>query len=356
MSDGKIVPWSKLGSSGLKVSQYIIGCMQYGSKEWSSWVEDDEEKIFGILKKAYDYGIRTFDTADIYSNGRSEIILGKFLKEYNIKRDKVVIMTKYYGKIDDDYGPDLNSLRFNSLPESTKIDFVNSGGLSRKHIMDAVEGSMKRLGTYIDVYQIHRLDDTPPEEIMRGLNDVVEKGYVRYIGASSMKAIQFAELQHVADLKGYHKFVNMQSRYNLLEREDEHEMNYFCNKNGIGLTPYFALAYGRLARPLKKNDQDKTVREETMAAYFRPLTLEDKETPEFGADVEIVQRVEELAKKKQTKMSCIALAWLVSKGAHPIVGIGSEERLDDLVSAAEITLTDDEIKYLEEPYKPKLRM
>lgn len=353
-SELPIVPWSRLGSSGLKVSQFIIGCMQYGSKGWSSWVEDDEEKVFEILKRAYDHGIRTFDTADVYSNGYSEVLLGKFLKKYNIKRDKVVIMTKCRFPVDEDYGPGFMFATIPQLPKHKQIDFENSQGLTRKHIMDSIEGSMKRLGTYIDVYQIHRYDhNTPPAETMRALNDIVELGYTRYIGASSMKAVELAELQHVADKHGWHKFINMQGRYNLLEREDEEEMNYFCNKTGVGLTPYYALASGKLARPIPKDEKSLTERQTAFAAWMTPMT--DGNKHEFGADAEIISRVEELAKKKGTKMSCIALSWLVSKGAHPICGVGSVERLDDLIRASEVTLTEEEIKFLEEPYKPKRR-
>nr|QFR37199.1 aldo-keto reductase [Cyberlindnera americana] len=347
------VPWSNLGASGLKVSQYIIGCMQYGSKEWAPWVEDDEEKIFKILKKAYDSGIRTFDTADVYSNGLSEILVGKFLEKYKIKRDKVVIMTKVFFPVDDDHGPGFGR---GGPHEWQGVDMHNCKGLSRSRIIQAAKDSVRRLGTYIDIYQIHRYDENVSgEEVMKALNYVVEQGYTRYIGASSMKAVQFAELQFIAEKNGWFKFINMQGRYSLLEREDEHEMNYFCNKSGVGLTPYFALSAGRLARPLQKDLSNMTIRESTSTRTIKPLSLLDKDT-EDAADVEVILRVEELAKKKDTKMVCIALAWLVSKGAHPIVGIGSEDRIDDLVESAKVTLTEEEIKFLEEPYKPKLRV
>lgn len=328
--------------------------MQYGSKAWAPWVEDDEEKVFSILKRAYDLGIRTFDTADAYSNGESEKLLGKFLKKYNIKRDKVVIMTKAYLPVDDAYGPDFYFGALDHKPKTTQIDFVNNKGLSRKHLMDAIQGSLKRLDVdYVDVYQIHRYDpETPPKETMKALNDIVDMGLTRYIGASSMKAVEFVELQHIAELNNWHKLINMQSRYNLLEREDEHEVNYYCDKTGVGLTPYFALASGTLARPVPTDENHLTHRAASMAVLMKPLTMKDQgATP----DIEIVNRVEELAKKKSTKMSCVALAWLVSKGCTPIAGIGSLERLEDLARASEVYLTEDEIKYLEEPYQPKLR-
>ncbi|KAI5966538.1 LPG20 [Candida pseudojiufengensis] len=338
--------YNNLGDSGLKVSPLIIGCMGYGAPEWAGWVKDDEEEIFKILKKCYDNQLRTFDTADVYSNGKSEILLGKFLKKYNIPRDKVVIMTKCFFAIDE------NNYGFNSLrsPDVSPADLYNSKGLSRKHILEAVNGSVRRLGTYIDVLQIHRLDPTTPKkEIMRALNDVVEQGLTRYIGASSMKATEFAQLQFIAEQNGWFKFISMQNYYNLLYREEEREMIPFCQNNDLGkvaVIPWSPIARGVLARPLDVKSQNKRDEEDKT---WQMLGL-DKLTE---SDKTILLRVEELSKKHAVSMAVVATAWVLSKGCYPIVGISSEERADDIIKATTLKLSDDELKFLEEPYIPK---
>ncbi|KAH3679637.1 hypothetical protein WICMUC_000869 [Wickerhamomyces mucosus] len=350
MSESQIVPWVNLGNSVLKISNVIVGFMSFGSKEWADWVEDDEEKIFKILKKAYDHGIRTYDTADIYSNGLSEIILGKFLKKYNIKRDKVVILTKVWGSVDEEYGYK-NILNENELSEADKINLINNKGLSRKHILDAAENSVKRLGTYIDVYQIHRYDpSTPHEETLKALNDVVEKGLTRYIGASTTRATEFVELQLTAEKNGWHKFISVQSFYNLLNREDENELNHYAKKTGVGIIPWSPLAMGVLARPVPKDESEFTTRGKSVRLN---LTTQDDARK---SDIEIINRVGEIAEKHGVSRAAIATAWVLSKGAQPIVGLSSEERVDDLVVGANLTLTEDEFKYLEEPYVPKTRI
>ncbi|CCH43661.1 Estradiol 17 beta-dehydrogenase 5 [Wickerhamomyces ciferrii] len=341
MSSENIIEWNRLGKSGLKISKVIIGFMSYGSKDWAEWVEDDEEKIFRILKKAYDMGIRTYDTADFYSNGVSEIILGKFLKKYDIKRDKVVILNKVFFPIDEDL-----DLRHTGLgPHVNSIDLVNSRGLSRKHIIDGVEGCVKRLGTYIDVLQIHRLDpETTGEEIMRSLNTIVEKGYTRYIGASSMRATDFVELQHIAENHGWHKFISMQNYYNLLYREEEREMIPYCNKSGVGLVPWSPNARGILTRPIAKTT-DRIKSDPTFVSLgLNNLSETDKE---------IVNRVEEISKKRGVSMAIVSNAWVISKGASPIIGLNSEDRVEEAVAATKFKLTEEETKYLEEPYQPK---
>lgn len=329
--------------------------MQYGSKLWSPSCEDDEEKIFAILKKAYDHGFRTYDTADAYSNGYSEILLGKFIKKHNIPRDKIVIMTKVFVPVDESKGPGFQF--FMPMDAETTVDFQNSKGLSRKHILDAVQGSMKRLGTHIDVYQIHRLvNDVTKEEIMRTLNYCVEQGYTRYIGASSMRAVDFVQLQAIAEKNGWAKFVNMQSCYNLLDREDESEMNYFCDQTGVALTPYSPLKGGYLARPVAKDDSELTLRADTLAKYgfAKPITLSGKDD-KSAHEIEIINRVEEISKKRGCEMVHVSLAWLVAKGSHPIIDISKIERFEDYLTASDVVLTEEEIKYLEEPYQPKLR-
>ena len=223
---------------------------------------------------------------------------------------------------------------------------VNRVGLSRKHIFDAVEASVKRLGTYIDVLQIHRLDrETPKEEIMRALNDVIEKGWVRYIGASSMAAWEFQELQHIADKHGWHKFISMQNLYNLLYREQEREMIPYCNAAGVGLVPWSPIARGVLTRPW----DDRSSKRESSDVQLNRL-IRSRETE---ADKAIVDRVEKLATQKGVAMAQVAIAWCLSKGTNPIVGLSKKERIDQAVQALKVELTEEDIKYLEEPYTPK---
>ncbi|KAK6453998.1 aryl-alcohol dehydrogenase [Scheffersomyces xylosifermentans] len=342
-----VIEYRKLGESGLWVSPIIVGCMSYGDKACIEWAIEDEDKVFGILKKCYDNGIRTFDTADVYSNGKSEILLGKFLKKYNIPRDKVVILTKLFFATD----PSIQGFGFGSEAKFPAYEYSNSKGLSRKHIFDAVEASVKRLGTYIDVLQIHRLDrSTPKAEIMKSLNDVVLAGHTRYIGASAMKAVEFAQLQFIADKNGWFKFISMQNYYNLLYREEEREMIPFCKENDfgkVGIIPYSPIARGILARPVGQgSSQGRNASNDPPQAR---LKLNDISK----ADEEIINRVEVLSKKHGVNMAVISSAWVLSKGAIPIIGLNSEERIDDAIKSALFKLTDEEIAYLEEPYEPK---
>ena len=342
-------PWStrstyrdtheSLGHSGLKVSRIILGCMTFGSKNWSEWLLDEEESL-EIIRHAYEKGINTWDTADVYSNGKSEVIVGKALTKFQIPRNRVVIMSKCHFGVSDDMeqGP--------AFLSPNDGEFVNRVGLSRKHIFDAVEASVKRLGTYIDVLQIHRLDrETPKEEIMRALNDVIEKGWVRYIGASSMAAWEFQQLQNIADKHGWHKFISMQNFYNLLYREEEREMIPYCKATGVGLVPWSPIARGVLARPWSDRSSK---RESSDGVLQRLLRNSAKE-----ADQTITDRVEELAKKKGVSMPQIATAWTLAKGTYPILGINKLERVDEAVGALQVQLSPDEIAFLEEPYVPK---
>ncbi|KAJ5912434.1 hypothetical protein N7504_001317 [Penicillium tannophilum] len=329
--------YRRLGNSGLKVSRIILGCMTYGNPNWegSPWVLDEEQSL-PLLKKAFDMGINTFDTANTYSNGQSETILGNALGQYSIPRSKVVIMTKiYYPVLEDE--PD-------SRPNPAINDghLVNQMGLSRKHIFDAVEGSLRRLNTdYIDVLQLHRLDsETPPEEIMRALHDLVCMGKVRYLGASSMHCWQFARLQYTAKMNRWTPFVSMQGFYNLLYREEEREMNPFCDAEGVGLIPWSPLARGLLARPW----QQKSARADQDEKTKRWFVGDQNEM--------IVDRVEELARGKNCAMSSVAMAWLLQKGACPIVGLNSITRIEASLEAFDVELTLDEMRYLEEPYRP----
>lgn len=314
--------------------------MSYGSKDWADWVIEEKEEIFEILKHCYDRGLRTFDTADVYSNGKSERILGEFLKHYNINRETVVILTKIYYPVDES----LKLTHSKKYGEEDKFSLVNQSGLSRKHIMAGVKGSVERLGTYIDVLQIHRLDhDTPMEEIMKSLNDVVNQGHTRYIGASSMLATEFAELQFIAEKHDWFKFISAQSCYNLLYREDERELMPFAKRHNIGLIPWSPNARGVLTRPLAQ-----TTGRAKSDPTFVGLKLDSLEPHEK----EIVKRVEIVAKKKGISMAMVSMAWVMSKGAYPIVGLNSIERVDEAIEAISITLTEEEVKYMEEPYKP----
>ncbi len=341
----RTMEYTNLGTSGLKISKIVVGCMSFGSKSWSPWAIEDEEKAFSILKKAYDLGIRTFDTADTYSNGQSEIILGKFLKKFDIKRSTVVILTKVFFLCDLDKNP--NQIELLNLFQKGQLDekYLNQYGLSRKHIVDAVDESVERLGTYIDVLQIHRFDpSTPKEETMKALHDVVQSGKVRYIGASSMWTYQFAQLQFIAEKNRWTKFISMQNLYNLVDREEEREMIPFCKDTGVGIIPWSPLGGGILARPVSEKSSTERGGGELTAMFYG-----NKSKPRDT----IIDRVEEISKKRNVPMSQIALAWVIYKGASPIVGFNKESRVDDAVAALKIKLTDEEIKYLEEPYVPQ---
>lgn len=331
--------YANLGQNcGLKVSKVILGAMSYGSSDWIEWVKNEED-VLPLLKAAYDMGINTWDTADMYSNGMSEKLISKAIKEYNIPRERLVILSKvYFGFDEEDMSK--RAVRTNDGP------WVNRCGLSRKHILDAVDGSIARLGTYIDVLQIHRLDsETPKEEIMRALHDVVQSGKVRYIGASSMAAWEFQMLQSIAEKNGWTKFVSMQNYYNLLYREEEREMIPFCKATGVGLIPWSPLARGVLARPFTNRD---TTREKS-DGYLHYL-IRSRET---ASDERIVDTVQQIANQRGVAMAVVAIAWMLKKGTLPIVGLSSVERMKDAVAAVKFELSDDEIKSLEQPYVPR---
>ncbi|KAL1876904.1 hypothetical protein VTK73DRAFT_8981 [Phialemonium thermophilum] len=328
----------RLGDSGLKVSKIILGCMTFGSPTWqnSPWTLGEEEGL-RLLKKAYDLGINTWDTADMYSNGESERIVGKALKKYGIPRSKVVILTKIYNPVND--GKD------ERLPSVNDGGTVNQMGLSRKHVFAAVDNCLKRLGTdYIDVLQIHRLDrETPPEEIMRALHEVVLSGKVRYIGGGSMWTWEFARLQHIAELRGWTKFVSMQNYYNLVYREEEREMIPFCKATGVAVLPWSPLARGLLTRPVGKKESARSQRDK----------LADKWNA--TANLEIVDRVEKLAQSKGVSMAVLSTAWVIEKGCIPILGLNTEARIEEIVQALKVALTDEDMDFLESEYKPRAK-
>ena len=328
--------FNRLGNSGIQISKVILGCMSYGSKKWANWVEDDEDKVLEIMKAAYDAGIRTFDTANAYSGGLSEILVGKFLKRYNIPREKMVIISKVFLLTGDSEAPALTQ-------DLTSVEYLNQFGLSRKNILESVKNSCERLGTYIDVLLIHRFDpNVPKTEIMSTLHDVVKSGQARYIGASTMMAYQFIQLQHVAEVNNWTKFICMENYYNLLYREEEREMNPYCNETGVGLIPWSPVAAGVLARPF----MEKSSRSET-DQFHDVLGLKDK------SNKIIIDRVEKLAKDRGVAMATVATAWTIAKGCSPIVGISKVERIADLVAAVKFKFSDDELKYLEEEYVPQ---
>ena len=284
--------YSNLGKTGLKVSRLCLGMMTYGSKSWREWVLTEEEaKPF--VKKALDAGINFFDTADVYSIGESERITGNLMRHFGVNRQNVIIATKVNGQLSSD---------------------VNDGGLSRKHIMDGIDNSLKRLQMdYVDLYQIHRWDyNTPIEETMEALNDVVRAGKVRYIGASSMFVRQFMKAQHVAEMNGWTRFVSMQNHYNLVYREEEREMIPLCVETGVGLIPWSPMARGFFARNSKSGNE--TTRYKTDGFFKELYGRED--------DFLVANRVEEIAKERGVTSSQIALAWVLSKPyiASPIIG------------------------------------
>ncbi|MBU6361091.1 MAG: aldo/keto reductase [Chloroflexota bacterium] len=315
----------RLGKTGLKVTPICLGMMTYGTPKWREWVLD-EDASRPFVKRAVEAGINFFDTADVYSIGVSEEVTGRLLREFT-KRDDVVIASKVNGAMGP--GP-------------------NDRGLSRKHIMQGIDASLRRLGTdYIDLYQIHRFDpETPIEETMEALHDVVKAGKARYIGASSMYAWQFAKMQHAADLHGWTRFVAMQNHYNLVYREEEREMIPLCIADGIGLIPWSPLARGFLAGNRTANRSGDTSRARTDAfahdLYFRP------------EDFTIVERVGEIAKQRGVSNAQIALAWMLHKPGitAPIIGASKMYQLDEAIAALDIKLSADEMAALEAPYQP----
>jgi aryl-alcohol dehydrogenase-like predicted oxidoreductase len=317
--------YAKLGNTGLDVSRICLGCMGFGdAKKWvHPWVLD-EESARPIIKKALELGINFFDTANVYSMGTSEEIVGRALKDY-ADRDEIVLATKVYVRMHE--GP-------------------NGAGLSRKAIMSEIDKSLKRLGTdYVDLYITHRWDyNTPIEETMEALHDVVKAGKARYIGASAMYAWQFQKALHVAEKNGWTKFVSMQNHLNLLYREEEREMLPLCKEEKIGVTPYSPLASGRLTRDWSET----THRSETdKIQKFKYDATAD-------ADRLVVERVAEIAGKYGVPRVQIALAWLLQKETviAPIVGATKISHLEDAAAALAVTLTPEDVAFLEEPYVP----
>ena len=316
-----------LGTTGLKVSRLALGMMTYGAKSWREWVlEEEESKPF--IRRAIEAGINFFDTADVYSLGVSEEITGRALKEYAPNRQELVIATKVFNPMSDG---------------------LNDRGLSRKHIHAAIDASLRRLGVdYVDLYQIHRFDpNTPIEETVEALNDVVRAGKALYIGASSMYAWQFLKMLETQRRHNYARFVTMQNHYNLVYREEEREMIPLCLDQKIGCLPWRPLARGLLTGSRKRGDaKSETLRART-DEYGHSLYNPD-------TDFNVVDRVLEIAAQRNVKPAQVALAWMLSKPgiSAPIIGASKLYQLEDALTALQLKLTEDEIKRLEEPYKP----
>jgi len=312
---------TRLGGTGLKISRLALGCMSYGdptsagAHEWA--LADEEAQPF--FRQAIELGITFWDTANVYQAGTSEEVVGRAIERYS-RREDIVLATKVHGKMHD--GP-------------------GGSGLSRKAILEQIDASLTRLGTdYVDLYQIHRFDpDTPVEETMQALHDIVKAGKVRYLGASSMFAWQFAKLQHAADLGGWTRFVSMQNQYNLLRRQDERELMAMCADIGVGLIPYSPQGKGRLARPWGEQSRRSDV-DHVVQAFDSPL------------DEPVVNAVHKLADQRGVTMAQIALAWVLRNPAvsAPIVGATKPHHLPEAVAAVDIDLTDDEVAALEQPY------
>ncbi|MEO8607333.1 MAG: aldo/keto reductase [Chloroflexota bacterium] len=313
------------GKTGLKVSRICLGCMTYGTPQWRDWVLD-EEASRPFFRRALEAGINFFDTADIYSIGISEEVTGRALKDL-ARREEVVIATKVYNPMGDK---------------------PNQRGLSRKHIMEAIDASLRRLGTeYVDLYQIHRWDDdTPIEETMEALHDVVKAGKARYIGASSMYAWQFVKAQYVADLNGWTRFVSMQNHYNLVYREEDREMNPFCRTEGIALIPWSPLARGFLAGNRTRDKGGDTLRSKS-DGFAHHMYYHDN-------DFDTLDRVIELAQKRGVSNAQIALAWMLHKPGitSPIIGASKMPHLDEAIAGMDIQLSAEEMEFLEAPYQP----
>lgn len=318
--------YARLGSTGLKVSRICLGCMGFGdAQRWvHKWVLNEQDSR-PIIKRALELGINFFDTANVYSIGASEEILGRALRDF-AQREEVVIATKVHGKMHD--GP-------------------NGSGLSRKAILSEIDHSLRRLGTdYVDLYQIHRWDyETPIAETMEALNDVVRAGKARYIGASAMWAWQFQKALHVSDRHGWSRFVSMQDHLNLIYREEEREMLPLCRAEQIGVIPYSPLASGRLTRDLSS---ESTLRSETDQIQRM------KYDASADMDRQVVERVAHLAQQHGVARTQIALAWLLQKApvTAPIVGATKIGHLEEAIGSLSVKLTQEEVAYLEEPYAP----
>ena len=331
---------TKLGRTGLDVSRIALGMMTYGSSQWRPWILD-EDAARPLVRQAIEGGINFFDTADMYSNGRSEELTGKLLGEM-ARRDEVVIATKVFFPLFD-------RMSLDAASASREEIRPNRRGLSRKYLFNAIDASLRRLGTdHVDLYQIHRWDPhTPIEETMEALHDIVKAGKARYLGASSMWAWQFSRAQQVATANGWTRFSTMQNHYNLAYREEEREMIPLCRHEGVGLIPWSPLARGFLAGNRRRGDEalGATARAKSDEMALR-YYYED-------ADFAVVDALSAVATEHGVSNARIAYAWLLAKGvAAPIVGASKPFQLDEAIAAVDVTLSTDEIARLEAPYRP----
>jgi aryl-alcohol dehydrogenase-like predicted oxidoreductase len=326
----KNMEYRRLGATGLKVSRLCLGMMSYGSKAWRPWVLEQDE-AFPFIRRAMESGINFFDTADMYSLGVSEEILGRALKEFGPGRDRVVVATKVFNAMSDD---------------------PNDRGLSRKHIFHSIDRSLRRLETdFVDLYQIHRFDpETPIEETLTALNDLVRAGKVRYIGASAMWSWQFMKMLAASDRLGLARFVSMQNYYNVIYREEEREMLPLCRAEGIGVIPFSPLARGFVAGNRRKEDWGETVRAKTddysRGQYYRPQ------------DFAMVDKLTEIAKQRGINNAQVALAWVLQQPGvtAPIIGATKPHHLDDALAALNVRLDEAELKVLDDAYEPRAVM
>jgi len=315
----------RLGTTGLRVSRLCLGTMTYGTPSWRPWVLDEQESR-PFIKRALEHGITFFDTADMYSRGVSEEVVGRALRDM-ASRHEIVSATKVFYPV---------------------TDHPNGRGLSRKHIFEAIDGSLRRLGTdFVDLYQIHRFDqETPIDETLEALHDVVKAGKARYIGASSMHAWQFAKMLYTQQCHGWTRFVSMQNHYNLVYREEEREMMPLCREEGVGLIPWSPLARGFLAGNRQRGRKDATRRDQH-DEYGHTLYYTD-------ADHDVVDRVVQVAQARDVLPIQVALAWVLRQPGvtAPIIGASKLEQLDQLVAGLGVSLSEDEVKSVEEPYRP----
>lgn len=316
-----------LGPTGTKVSRLALGMMTYGTPKWRAWVLD-EDAARPIVRRAIELGINFFDTADMYSNGESEVVTGKLLREFGLSRDRAIVATKvFFGSTDD----------------------PNQKGLSRKHIMHAIDDSLRRLQMdYVDLYQIHRYDyDTPIEETMEALHDVVKAGKALHIGASSMFAWQFAQMQYTADLHGWTRFATMQNHYNIIYREEEREMVPYCIDEGIGVIPWSPLARGFVVGNRSRTEKSGETKRAQTDDYAQNLYYQQ-------SDFDVVDRITEIAKERGVSNAQIALGWILHRCGvtAPIIGASKIQHLEELVKAVDLELSDEEMKRLDEVYQP----
>ncbi|CCO34809.1 Putative aryl-alcohol dehydrogenase C977.14c [Rhizoctonia solani AG-1 IB] len=337
INSSKKMTYVRLGNSGLKVSRLILGLGSYGNKSWDQWVIEEEEAISHI-KAAYDAGIQTFDTANMYSGGDSERILGKAIKQLNLPRDEIVVMTKVFFPVATTVTP--------PGQVADAAGYVNQYGLSRKHIFESIKHSLERLQLdYVDVLQCHKFDeDTPISETMQALHDVVKAGYARYIGMSNCAAYQFHAMQNYAINNKLTPFISVQNQYNLICREEEREMMPTLKMFGVGMIPWSPLSQGALSRPYSQT----SVRLEN--SFASGMTKKAKD-----GNKEVIGRIEKIARDRGISMSKVAIAWHLSKSgvSAPIIGVTSLERLKDTIDAVDVKLTDEEICELEELYVPQ---